>query len=104
MQTKGTRELLAHDAQALAEVEQLLEQYPEVSEEERGRVGRFLRSGAPIDIGLLSSNPRLWNKAEGFRAENKQYFSTARGVYIGWAAAILGIFMVLLLMKDIGLN
>lgn len=104
MHNKGARDALAHDPQALADVEHLLERYPDISEQGRDRIGRFLRSGAPMDIGLLSSNSKLWKNAEAFRAENAQYFSTGRGIYVGWAAAALGIAVVLLLMKDIGLN
>lgn len=64
------RRPIAHDVQILSDAECLLARYPDINAEERDRVGRFLRSGAPIDIGLLSSNAELWRKAERFKVEH----------------------------------
>jgi hypothetical protein len=95
---------IANDPDALGEVETLLARYPDVSEAERDRIGGFLRKGAAIDIGLLSSNARLWHKAERFRADNPVYFRLGARFYLFWALAIAAIVGTLVLIKDIGLN
>jgi len=93
---------LAHDPDALSDAQALLARYPDVSSEERDRLGRFLRKGAPIDIGLLSSNTPLWRIAERFKRDHTNYFRLGASVYAGWVAAVVGIALVLLLIKDIG--
>lgn len=99
----GPRQALAHDPEALAEAERLLLRYPDISSAEHKRLGRFLRSGAPIDIGLLSSKPELWFIAERFKAENPAYFRIGRAVFAGWAVAVTAIIGALILIKDIGI-
>jgi hypothetical protein len=99
-----SRRSIAHDPDALSDAEALLAKYPDVSADEHDRIGRFLRKGAPIDIGLLSSNGELWETAERFRLEHPRYFKLGGGVYAGWAVALIGIVGGLILIQDLGLN
>ena len=104
MSLSQSRAAIAHDPDSLADVSALLERYPEVSVDERDRIGRFLRSGAPIDIGLLSSNAGLWRTADRFKFEHPHYFKVGAGVYAGWAAAVAALVGTLVLIKDAGMN
>ena len=104
MQGSDSRRSIAHDLDALIDAEALLAKYPNVSADEHERIGRFLSKGAPIDIGLLSSNAGLWKTAERFRLEHPRYFRLGMGVYAGWVAALIGIAAGLILIKDMGLN
>ena len=104
MKASDPRRAIAHDLNALGEAERLLCRYPNVGDEERDRLARFLRHGAPIDIGLLSSNPQLWGAAERFKADHPSYFRLGARVYAGWAAAIAALAIALIFIKDIGLN
>lgn len=99
-----SRRSIALDPDALGDAETLLERYPDVSSSERDRVAHFLRRGAPIDIGLLSSNAELWATAERFKRDNPHYFKVGVRVYIGWAGALTAIIGTLVLIKDAGVN
>jgi hypothetical protein len=99
-----SRRAISHDFDALAETEALLRKYPHVTDAERDRIGRFLRHGSPMDIGLLSSNPDVWTAAQNFRAENRGYFALGGGFYAGWVVALVSIGLGLLFIKDMGLN
>jgi hypothetical protein len=98
------RRSIAHDPNRLDEVQALLKRYPDLSEEERDRVGNFLRHGAPLDLGLLSSDPELWRAAGAFKTHHPGYFAPGRRFYLGWAAAITMLVGGLALIKDMGLN
>ena len=104
MKGSHSQRTIANDPDALSEAQDLLARYPDVSSEERDRLGRFLRRGAPIDIGLLSSNTRLWRIAERFKLEHPHYFRLGARVYAGWVAAVVGITLVLVLIKDMGVH
>ena len=104
MKGSQSQRTLAHDPDALSDAQALLARYPEVTPDERDRLGHFLRRGAPIDIGLLSSNTPLWRIVEQFKRDHPHYFRLGTGVYAGWIAAVVGIALVLILIKDIGLH
>ena len=104
MQRPSSRRALSDDFEMLNDAEILLRKYPEVSQEERDRIGHFLRHGSALDIGLLSSNAQVWEAAETFKSENPGYFATGLRVYAGWAVAVLGISATLVFIKDMGLN
>lgn len=104
MKGQESRRSLAHDPGVLADAEDILTRYPEVSSEERARIGHFLSRGAPIDVGLLSSNAELWRRAERFKGDHPEYFKIGKGVYAGWIAAVIGIMLVLVLIKDMGVH
>ena len=98
------RRSIAHHPETLVKVEELLVSYPDVNGDERDFLAAFLRNGAPIDIGLLSSNAQAWAAAERFRSENPDYFRTGPRVYAAWAAVIGALALALWAMKDMGLN
>ena len=104
MKGQEPRRSLAHDHGVLADAEEILRRYPDISSEERDRLGHFLSRGAPIDIGLMSSNKDLWRSAERFKGDHPEYFKISRAVYAGWAAAIIGVMLVLVLIKDMGVS
>lgn len=95
---------LAHDPDALDEAKILLAKFPDVTADEQCRIGRFLRAGAPIDIGILSSDAELWKSAENFRRNHPEHFRVSARVYAAWVAAILLIGIALVVIKDIGLH
>lgn len=104
MNNAKARSAIAHDANQLEEVQRLLRRYPDIDQQERDRVGEFLRNGAPIDVGLLSSDPELWRAAGAFKTHHPHYFALGRGVYIGWAAGIMALVGGLAMIKDMGVN
>ncbi len=104
MNNANARSGIAHDPKMLDEVQRLLRRYPDLNEQERDRVGKFLRGGAPIDLGLLSSDPELWRAAGAFKAHHPHYFTLGRRFYVGWAAAITTLIGGLALIKDMGVN
>jgi hypothetical protein len=99
-----SRQALAVNADALANAERLLLQYPKVTNNERDEIGAFLKNGAPIDIGLLSSNAEAWQNAERFKRDHPRYFAVGRGFLLYCSAAVALLLFALFLMKDIGLN
>jgi hypothetical protein len=100
----NARRAIAHNPESIEEVQELLRRYTDINEQERDRVAEFLRHGAPIDVGLLSSDPELWRAAGAFKAHHPQYFTLSRRFYIGWAAAITMLTGGLVLIKDLGPN
>jgi hypothetical protein len=104
MSRTKSRQALAMNADALANAERLLLQYPDVSETERDEIGAFLKNGAPIDIGLLSSNAEAWQNAERFKRDHPRYFAVGRGFLLYCSAVVALLLFALFLMKDIGLN
>ena len=102
MSTRPARDALAANPERLATAERLLLQYPEVSEAELDLIGDFLKNADPIDVGLLSSNKEAWLNADRFRRQHRYYFALGLRFYLYWAAAIAGIVLVLVLLKDIG--
>ena len=103
MKVSNTGTAIAHDPEALHDAEGLLGRYPEIDESERDRLAEFLRSGAPIDIGLLSSNRQVWRAADRFRRDHPKYFRMGARGYAGWAAAVTGLGLGLVLIKDMGI-
>jgi hypothetical protein len=98
------RKSIARDAKALSDAEALLSMYPEVTDAELDRIARFLRHGAPIDIGLLSSNASLWEVAERFKNDHPRYFRLRPQVYLWWLLALAALVLCLVNVKDIGLS
>lgn len=85
------------DHESLTRVEQLLLQYPEVSESELAEITHFLRDGTILEIGLLSMNQDAWRKAEKIRARHPKRFATSKREYLLMASAIGAILLVLAL-------
>lgn len=104
MNIATARSAIAHDSETLKDIQALLRRYPDIDEQERDRIGQFLRHGAPIDLGLLSSDPELWSAAGAFKSRHPHYFALGRRFYLGWAAAITALMGGLLLIKDMGVN
>lgn len=78
MHNANARSAIAHDPNRLEEVQRLLRRYPDIDAQEHDRVGKFLRHGAPLDLGLLSSNPELWSAAAAYKTHNPHYFALGR--------------------------
>ncbi|RST30093.1 hypothetical protein HMF7854_04075 [Sphingomonas ginkgonis] len=95
---------LAVDTAGLARAETLLLAYPDVSDGERDEIAQFLRTGHPMDVGLLSSNSQAWAKAEAFRHVERHYFAHGPRFYLAWLAALVALVAGLVLIKDLGIE
>ena len=85
------------DHEALTRVEQLLLQYPDVSESELAGIMHFLRHATILEIGLLSMNQDAWRKAQRIRARHPTRFATTTREYRVMASAIGATLLVLAL-------
>lgn len=99
-----TRTSIAIDGQTLDQVDGLLRRYPDITPEECDVIGRFLATGAAIDIGLLSSSRDSWEASERFRAENPRYFRIGARGYVGLLMAAALLIVGLVLLKDCALR
>ena len=104
MQTLPSRQRLAVDPDALQRAEQLLYAYPAISDAEVEEVATYLKSGPPMDIGLLSSNEDAWSAAERLRADHKALFATSIKAWVVWVFSIAAFFAVVAILWDSGLT
>jgi hypothetical protein len=95
---------LAADADALNSAERLLLKYPEVTDDERDSIAAFLKTGDPIDIGLLSSNRAAWANAERFKVEHRHYFAMTRAGWFYIACFVAALILGLVVIKDMGVR
>jgi hypothetical protein len=101
MRVSESRRTTAVDPDAIARTEELLDLYPNVSTSERDEIAHFLRKGAPIDIGFLSSNEQAWSKAERFKTENRTHFTVKPREYFYWGLLIIAVATAVFLLWDI---
>lgn len=104
MQTQPSRQRLAVDPGSLQRAEDLLHAYPGITDAEIEEVATYLKSGPPMDIGLLSSNDAAWSAAERLRTDHKHLFATSMRGRLIWLASITAFFVVLAILWDSGLT
>lgn len=66
----------------------LLARYPEVTGQEAGEILTFLRDGRYLDVGLLTSNPRLKPNLDAFLKDHWIHFHVNPGQGEAVVAAI----------------
>jgi len=102
MSNVQSRDRLVGGASQLDRVEDLLGRYPDTNPSEGAEIAAFLKSATPLEVGLLSSNARLWTKAEQYREDHPQHFRMARrelALWLGLGAAVIA---ALVLLWDVG--
>ena len=98
---KSRDRLVGGDSQ-LDRVEDLLERYPVTSEAEGREIGAFLKQATALELGLLSSNPSVWTKAERYKADHAHLFATSRLEVAGWIGLGLAVVLTIVLLWDVG--
>ena len=104
MQTLPSRQRLAVDPGALQRAEELLYAYPSITDAEVEEIAAYLKSGPPMDIGLLSSNEAAWSAAERLRADHKALFATSLKAWLVWIISIAAFFVFVAVLWDSGLT
>lgn len=102
MNDVNSRDRLVGGASQLDRVEDLLERYPDTNATEGEEIAAFLKTATPLEVGLLSSNARLWTKAEQYKQDHPQHFRTSArelALWLGLGAAVIA---AIVLLWDVG--
>jgi len=85
-------------------VERLLERYPEISLEEEAAVIRFLKRGAPLEVGLLKSSDAIKPQLARFRKDHADQFKIGAWGVIAVLAIIATICALVWLLWEAGMG
>jgi hypothetical protein len=82
-------------------VAELLVRYPEVSPKDRREIVAFMRRGRHLDIGLLTSNPRLRPQLDRFMKDHERDFRIGVVDVVRLAAVLAASVVALWLMWEL---
>ena len=77
------------DPGRLAHMESMLKKYPDLVQNERQEIIRFLRTGRLRDRGLLTSNQSISDELEAFRNDHDRELSLSWGELFAIALMIM---------------
>lgn len=95
---------LAMSPQDLSRAEELLLRYPAIDASDRDQIGLFLRRGAPMDLGILSTNEVAWRNSEIFRANHPAYFRISKKELAVIAVMAAVVILILYSLWDAGIG
>ena len=82
------------------DIADLIQRYPNVSEEETAQIVTYLRKGRHLDVGMLTADERLKPQLDGFMADHGKHLRVGAGEATVLIAAIAGLFFALSLIWE----
>jgi len=82
------------------DIADLIQRYPNVSEEETAQIVTYLRKGRHLDVGILTGDERLKPKLDRFMADHRKHFRLGFGEATAVIAAITGFLLVFWLIWE----
>ena len=72
----------------------LLKRYPDVSDQDRREIIRFMKEARHLEIGLLTANERLQPKLDAFMNDHRRHFQIDLFDIVRMLAVLAAAFMV----------
>lgn len=87
------------NAVSFDEASQLLRRYPDLSEEERRELIRFIKEGSPDDVARLTFGSGLEDRITAFKKDHPRDFATGAKVLLPLLLFLLGATVLLVLAR-----